>query len=147
MFTLIALGTGTAYVYSVVAALAPGMFPNPSARTGARSSSTSRRPRSSPRSCSWAGDRAAGEEPDEQRDQGASRPDPKTARRLRDDGGEEDVSLDEVRPGDRLRVRPGERVPVDGVFLEGTSAVDESMVTGEPIPVEKAPVAASREAP
>src|SRR2546421_4707121 len=61
------------------------------------------------------------------------------ARRLRDDGGEEDVSLDEVRPGDRLRVRPGERVPVDGVVLEGTSAVDESMVTGEPIPVEKAP--------
>src|SRR5207244_884294 len=54
---------------------------------------------------------------------------PKTARRLRDDGGEEDVSLDEVRPGNRLRVRPGERVPVDGVVLEGTSAVDESMVT------------------
>src|SRR5207249_10256068 len=51
----------------------------------------------------------------------------------------DDVSLDEVRPGDRLRVRPGERVPVDGVVLEGTSAVDESMVTGEPIPVEKAP--------
>src|SRR5206468_7708770 len=64
---------------------------------------------------------------------------PKTARRLRDDGGEEDVSLDEVRPGDRLRVRPGERVPVDGVALEGTSAVGEAMVTGEPIPVEKAP--------
>src|SRR5207237_2671427 len=64
---------------------------------------------------------------------------PKTPRRLRDDGGKEDVSLDQVQPGDRLRVRPGERVPVDGVVLEGTSAVDESMVTGEPIPVEKAP--------
>ena len=62
---------------------------------------------------------------------------PKTARRIRNDGTEEDVSLDQVQPGDRLRVRPGERIPVDGVVLEGTSAVDESMVTGEPIPVEK----------
>ena len=58
---------------------------------------------------------------------------------LRDDGTEEDVPLEHVQPGDRLRVRPGEKVPVDGVVLEGTSAVDESMVTGEPIPVEKAP--------
>ena len=64
---------------------------------------------------------------------------PKTARRLRDDGGEEDVPLEQVQPGDRLRVRPGEKVPVDGVVLEGSSAVDESMVTGEPIPVEKQP--------
>ena len=64
---------------------------------------------------------------------------PKTARRLRADGREEDVPLDAVQPGDRLRVRPGEKVPVDGVVLEGASAVDESMVTGEPIPVEKAP--------
>ena len=64
---------------------------------------------------------------------------PKTARRIRDDGREEDVPLDQVVPGDRLRVRPGEKVPVDGVVLEGTSAVDESMITGEPIPVEKGP--------
>ena len=64
---------------------------------------------------------------------------PKTARRLRDDGSEEDVPLDQVVPGDRLRVRPGEKVPVDGVVLEGASAVDESMITGEPIPVEKGP--------
>jgi Cu+-exporting ATPase len=64
---------------------------------------------------------------------------PKTARRLRDDGSEGDVPLDEVRPGDRLRVRPGEKVPVDGVVLEGSSAVDESMVSGEAIPVEKNP--------
>jgi Cu+-exporting ATPase len=64
---------------------------------------------------------------------------PKTARRLGDDGSETDVPLEEVRPGDRLRVRPGEKVPVDGVVLQGTSAVDESMVTGEPIPVEKGP--------
>jgi len=61
----------------------------------------------------------------------------KSGRRLRDDGSEEDVPLEVVRVGDRLRIRPGEKVPVDGVVLEGTSAVDESMVTGEPIPVEK----------
>jgi len=62
---------------------------------------------------------------------------PKTARRINPDGHEEDVQLDHVHVGDRLRVRPGEKVPVDGVILEGSSAVDESMVTGEPIPVEK----------
>ncbi len=64
---------------------------------------------------------------------------PKTARRLTDDGTEEEIPLAHVHVGDRLRVRPGERVPVDGVVLEGRSAVDESMVTGEPIPVEKTP--------
>ncbi|HKN82225.1 MAG TPA: heavy metal translocating P-type ATPase, partial [Pyrinomonadaceae bacterium] len=62
---------------------------------------------------------------------------PKTARRLSSDGHEEDVPLEHVRVGDRLRVRPGEKVPVDGVVLEGSSAVDESMITGEPIPVDK----------
>ncbi|MGE5386687.1 MAG: heavy metal translocating P-type ATPase [Betaproteobacteria bacterium] len=64
---------------------------------------------------------------------------PKTARRLRDDGSEEDIPLAHVHPGDRLRVRPGEKVPVDGAVLEGSSSVDESMLTGEPIPVSKAP--------
>jgi len=62
---------------------------------------------------------------------------PKTARLVREDGTETDTPLDQVKPGDRLRVRPGEKVPVDGVVLEGTSAVDESMVSGEPIPVSK----------
>ena len=62
----------------------------------------------------------------------------KTARRLLDDGSEEDVPLEQVQQGDRLRVRPGEKIPVDGEVIEGTSSVDESMVTGEPIPVEKA---------
>src|SRR5690606_20122328 len=64
---------------------------------------------------------------------------PKTARRINDDGGEEDVPLEQVQVGDRLRVRPGEKVPVDGEVLEGRSAVDESMLTGEPLPVGKGP--------
>ncbi|MBI3524759.1 MAG: copper-translocating P-type ATPase [Betaproteobacteria bacterium] len=64
---------------------------------------------------------------------------PKTARRIRDDGNEEDIPLAHVHPGDRLRVRPGEKVPVDGAVVEGQSAVDESMLTGEPLPVSKQP--------
>ncbi len=64
---------------------------------------------------------------------------PKTARRIQDDGSEADVELDQVQRGDRLRVRPGEQVPVDGMLLEGASAVDESMVTGEPLPVSRKP--------
>ncbi len=137
MFTLIALGTGLAYAYSVAATLAPGLFPAAFRMHGevglyfeaaavitvlvllgqvlelrARSQTS-----------------------------GAIRAllglAPRTARRVRADGGEEDVALDAVQVGDRLRVRPGEKVPVDGVLVEGTSAVDESMVTGEAIPVEK----------
>ena len=64
---------------------------------------------------------------------------PQTAHRLDNNGVEQDVALDAVQPNDRLRVRPGERVPVDGMLLEGASAVDESMITGEPMPVEKSP--------
>ena len=75
-----------------------------------------------------------------QRDPGAARAGAQDcARVIRDDGSEEDVPLEQVAVGDRLRVRPGEKVPVDGVVLEGRSAVDESMVTGEPMPVEKTP--------
>ena len=72
---------------------------------------------------------------------------PKAARRLGADGTEQDIPLEHVRVGDRLRVRPGERVPVDGVLLEGTTTVDESMVTGEPILVQKSKDAKSPAAP
>src|SRR5262249_38625870 len=62
---------------------------------------------------------------------------PKTARRLKEDGSDEEVSLDQIAVGDRLRVRPGEKVPVDGILLEGRSSLDEAMVTGESMPVTK----------
>ncbi|HWS08809.1 MAG TPA: heavy metal translocating P-type ATPase [Xanthobacteraceae bacterium] len=138
MFTLIAMGTGVAYGYSIVAALAPGLFPpafhdehggialyfeaaavitvlvllGQVLELRARASTS-----------------------------GAIRAlialAPKTARRIKDESSDEDVSLDAVVVGDRLRVRPGEKIPVDGVLIEGRSAVDESMVTGEAMPVIK----------
>ncbi len=137
MFTLIALGVAAAYTYSVAAVLAPGLFPD-SFRMGA--------------------DVAVYFEPAavivvlvllgqvlelraRSRTSTAIRGllglTPKTARRVESDGTEHDVPLEHVSVGDRLRVRPGERIPVDGIVLEGTTTVDESMVTGEPIPVEK----------
>jgi Cu+-exporting ATPase len=140
MFTLIAIGTGAAYAYSVVATLLPGIFPasfrdhhgNVPVYFEAAAVITTLvllgqvlelRARSETSSAIKALLGLA----------------PKTARRLVEGGREEDVSLEEVHPGDRLRVRPGEKVPVDGVVVEGKSSVDESMVTGEPIPVEKGP--------
>jgi len=139
MFTLIALGTGAAFGYSVFAVLIPGALPHGMRHGGvppvyfeAAAVITTlvllgQVLELRTRSATSGAIRAL---------LGLA---PKTARRLRPDGSEEDVSLDQVQPGDRLRVRPGERVPVDGVVLEGASAVDESMVTGEPIPVEKTP--------
>ncbi len=138
MFTLIAIGTGTAYLYSVVATLAPGIFPEsfrgPAGEVAVYFEAAAvittlvllgqvleLRARSRTSSALKALLGLA----------------PKTARLLKGDGAEEDVPLDKVQPGDRLRVRPGEKVPVDGVVLEGSSSIDESMVTGEAIPVEK----------
>jgi Cu+-exporting ATPase len=138
MFTLIAMGTGVAYVYSVVATLFPKIFP--------------------------ASFRSMGDRPDvyfeaaaaivtlvllgqvlelraRSRTSSAIRAlldlSPKMARLLASDGSDRDIPLEQVKPGDKLRVRPGEKIPVDGVVLEGSSAVDESMITGESIPVEK----------
>jgi Cu+-exporting ATPase len=139
MFTLIAMGTGVAYLYSVVATIAPGIFP--------------------PSFCGMSGTPPVYFEASaaivtlvllgqvlelraRARTGAAIRAlldlSPKTARLVRD-GDEADIPLEQVKTADRLRVRPGEKVPVDGVVLAGTSSVDESMVTGESIPVEKEP--------
>ena len=139
MFTLIALGTGAAFAYSVFAVLLPDALPHGMRHGGlppvyfeAAAVITTlvllgQVLELRARSATSGAIRAL---------LGLA---PKTARRLREDGAEDDVPLGHVQVGDRLRVRPGERVPVDGVVLEGASAVDESMVTGEPIPVEKTP--------
>ncbi|MFL5325972.1 MAG: heavy metal translocating P-type ATPase [Microvirga sp.] len=140
MFTLIAIGTGVAWLYSIVATLAPGAFPAAfRSRYGAvpvyfeaaavitvlvlLGQVLELRAREATSGAIRALLDLA----------------PKTARRIRPDGTEEEVRLDEVHVGDRLRVRPGEKVPVDGDVVEGRSAVDESMVTGEAMPVTKEP--------
>ena len=142
MFTLIALGIGAAYVYSLTATFVPGAFPAGLRQHGALipvyyeaaavitvlvllGQVLELRAREKTGGAIRALLKLA----------------PKTARRLRADGTDEEVPLDEVHVGDRLRVRPGEAVPVDGSVTEGASAVDESMVTGESMPVEKAAAA------
>ncbi len=138
MFTLIALGVGVAYGYSVVATLLPGLFP-PSFRGSAGEVAVYFEAAAviitlvllgqvlelKARSRTGAAIKAL---------LGLA---PKTARLIRDDGMEVDVPLGQVHPGDRLRVRPGEKIPVDGEVIEGTSSVDEAMISGEAIPVEK----------
>jgi Cu+-exporting ATPase len=138
MFTLIGLGVAVAYLYSLVAVLLPGIFP-PSFRDAAGQVGVYFEAAAvivtlvllgqvlelSARSRTGAAIK------------GLLGLAPKSARRIGPGGSEADVPLEEVQVGDRVRVRPGEKVPVDGVVLEGTTAVDESMITGEPIPVEK----------
>ncbi|MBC7478092.1 MAG: heavy metal translocating P-type ATPase [Pseudorhodobacter sp.] len=137
MWTLISLGTGAAFVYSVVATLAPGVFPSSFISMGrvavyfeaavviisltlfGQLLELKARSKTSAAIKSLLG------------------LSPKTARRVQPDGREEDIPLADVHEGDSLRVRPGEKVPVDGVVLEGSSALDESMLTGEPLPVTK----------
>jgi len=139
MFTLIAMGTGVAYGYSLLATIAPGVFPPSFREMGGRP------PVYFEASAAIVTLVLLGQVL-ELRARGRTGTAiralldlaPKTARLLRD-GDETDIPLERVVPGDRLRVRPGEKVPVDGVVLEGTSSVDESMVTGESIPVEKGP--------
>jgi Cu+-exporting ATPase len=140
MFTLIGMGTGVAYGYSVVATFAPKIFPDSLRRMGgypdlyfeAAAAITTlvllgQVMELRARSRTSAAIRALLDLS------------PKTARVLNSDGSEEDVPLEQVKPGDRLRVRPGEKIPVDGIVLEGHSTIDESMVTGESVPVEKLP--------
>jgi P-type Cu+ transporter len=138
MFTLIALGTGAAFVFSVVATVAPAIFPA-SLRATDGAVGVYFEAAAAITVLVLVGQvlelRARGQTGGAIR--ALLRLAPRSARRLRDDGAEEDVPLDRIDPGARLRVRPGERVPCDGVVLEGTSAVDESMITGEPIPVER----------
>jgi Cu+-exporting ATPase len=140
MFTLIAMGTGTAYVYSVIATVATGIFPASFLGHGGRpevyfesgaiivtlvllGQVLELRARRQTSSAIKA----------------LLDLNPKTARRLRSDGSDEVIPLEAIHRGDLLRVRPGDRVPVDGTLEEGTSAVDESMITGESMPVEKVP--------
>jgi len=139
MFTLIALGVGAAFAYSLVATLAPGLFPA-TMRDHAGGVPVYFEAAASIVTLTLLGQvlelRARARTGAALRSLLGLAPD--TARRLGADGSEADVPLAQVAAGDRLRVRPGERVPVDGVVLEGRSAVDESMLTGEPIPVAKA---------
>ncbi|BDT67824.1 copper-transporting P-type ATPase [Comamonadaceae bacterium OS-1] len=137
MWTLISLGTGAAFVYSLVATLAPQVFPASfmsmgrvavyfeAAATIISLTLLGQLLELKARSQTSAAIRSL---------LGLA---PKTARRIADDGSEADIPLTHVHIGDRLRVRPGEKVPVDGVVLDGSSAVDESMLTGEPMPVTK----------
>jgi P-type Cu+ transporter len=140
MFTLIALGTGVAYTTSVVATLAPGLFP---AQFRAHDGSVPVYFEAAAVITVLVLLGQVLELRAREKTSGAIRAlldlAPKTARRVRHDGTEEDVSLELIAVGDVLRVRPGEKVPVDGVVTEGRSFVDESMVTGEPMPVEKNP--------
>lgn len=138
MFTLIALGTGAAYFYSIAATIVPQMFPA-SFRDEAGQIGLYFEPAVVIIALVLLGQvmelRARSQTSSAIRALlGLA---PKMARRLDEHGGEADVSLDQVQSGDRLRVRPGEKVPVDGLVLEGHSSVDESMISGEPIPVEK----------
>ena len=140
MFTLIALGTGTAYIYSVTATLFPGAFPASFRENGTvpvyfESAAVITVLVALGQVLELKARAATG---------GAIRAllqlAPKTARRIAEDGSENDVPLEHVHAGDRLRIRPGEKIPVDGIVLEGASTVDESMLTGEAMPVEKAPL-------
>jgi Cu+-exporting ATPase len=140
MFTLIGLGTGVAYAYSLVATLAPGIFP-PSFRGHGGQPAVYFEAAAVITTLVLLGQML--ELRARSRTSGALRAllnlAPKTARIVRPDGAEEDVPLDRVQPGDRLRVRPGEKVPTDGRVLDGATSVDESLVTGESVPVEKHP--------
>ncbi|MGA8216293.1 MAG: heavy metal translocating P-type ATPase [Candidatus Sulfotelmatobacter sp.] len=148
MFTLIGMGTGVAYGYSVVATFVPQIFPESlRAGSGGMSGSMSGYPDVYFEAAAAITTLVLLGQVLELRARSRTSAailalldlSPQTARLLSPDGGERDVPLAQVKPGDRLRVRPGEKIPVDGVLLEGRSSVDESMITGESMPVEKSP--------
>jgi Cu+-exporting ATPase len=138
MFTLIALGTGTAYVYSVIAVLFPEIFP-PSFRDMSGGVPVYFEAAAAITTLVLLGQvlelRARSQTSTAIRS--LLKLSPKTARLVRADGTEIDIPLEHIVAGDQLRVRPGEKVPVDGVVVDGNSSIDESIMTGEPIPVEK----------
>jgi Cu+-exporting ATPase len=138
MFTLIAMGTGVAWLYSVVAILLPDLFP-PAFRSADGAVAVYFEAAAVITVLVLLGQML--ELRAREQTSGAIRAlldlAPKTARRLKDDGSDEEASLDAIAVGDRLRVRPGEKIPVDGEVIEGRSAIDESMVTGESMPVTK----------
>ncbi len=138
MFTLIALGVGVAYIFSLIATAAPAIFPA-AFRTEHGGVAVYYEAAAVITTLVLLGQvmelRARSQTSGAIR--ALLRLAPPTARRIAEEGTEEDVSIDDIRKGDRLRVRPGEKVPVDGIVDEGHSAVDESMITGEPIPAEK----------
>jgi Cu+-exporting ATPase len=140
MFTLIGLGVGVAYVFSLVATLAPSLFPE-TFRDGSGHVDVYFEAAAAIVTLVLLGQvlelRARSRTGEAIR--ALLELAPKTARRVASDGTERDVALEDVMPGETLRVRPGEKVPVDGVVVDGASNVDESMVTGEPMPVEKQP--------
>ena len=137
MFTLIAMGVGVAYVYSLFATFTPGIFPHEFRGHGA--------PAVYFEAASMIAVLVLVGQVLELRARAATSGAiralldlaPKTARRVKDDGSDEEISLDALQVGDKLRVRPGDKVPVDGALIEGRSALDESMVTGESMPVTK----------
>ena len=138
MFTLISLGTGAAFVFSAAAALVPGMFPASFHQHGRVA--VYFEPAAVITTLVLLGQVL---ELKARRQTGSAIRGllglaPKTALRLENGGEEHEVALDQIALGDRLRVRPGEKIPVDGIVTEGHSAIDESMISGEPIPVEKA---------
>ena len=139
MYSLIGLGVGLAYLYSLAAVFAPGIFPEEFREHGAVG--TYFEAAAVIVTLAILGDllqvRAMGQTSQAVRD--LLKLAPNLAWRVRDDGAEEQVKLDEVKVGDRLRIKPGEKVPVDGLVLEGASRIDESMVSGEPVPVAKGP--------
>jgi Cu+-exporting ATPase len=137
MFTLIGAGVGAAYLYSAVATIAPGVFPAPVKHGGELELYFESAAVITVLVLLGQWIEARARKRTGEAIQALLALAAKSAHRIKESGEEEEVAMDQLQPGDRLRVRPGEKIPVDGVIDEGSSFVDESMITGEPVPVEK----------